>query len=374
MASTRISAQLPPDIDPTKAPIAFGRRALPKLNEEIQSPELLTQQRALMALCDLVHDPEKVYQAIQIGFVENLKNLLLHHDSTVRQKTTEILCIMAMHNVGRQGLIQKGVIPALAELMDDPVDICRKNTHQVFEMMAKLHEVISTQLHTENYCCNPLKTVDPFFAFRSLSTHIHHFERAADILHAGLIPLLMFKLKSELDEIQELILDTLSNCLRVEASEALSSGAITILKEKLTHSSVTIRSKAAQVLLEIGTHPEGKIVVGEVIPVLVSLLEDTDPEVQASATGALMFATIKPQGRFSALGAEAIPPLLKLVAGETSKARLSAIKTLTMLAELPEGCRKLLDHTDTFQQCLNDPCEAVRRAAEIAIRVIKRKP
>lgn len=75
---------------------------------------------------------------------------------------------------------------------------------------------------------------------------------AADILHAGLIPLLMFKLKSELDEIQELILDTLSNCLRVEASEALSSGAITILKEKLTHSSVTIRSKAAQVLLEIG--------------------------------------------------------------------------------------------------------------------------
>ncbi|NXK46748.1 RSP14 protein, partial [Chauna torquata] len=198
---------------------------------------------------------------------------------------------------------------------------------------------------------------------------------AADILHTGLIPLLIFKLKSELDEIQELILDTLSNCLRVEASGALSSGAITILKEKLTHSSATIRSKAAWVLLEIGTHAEGKSVVcEEVIPVLVSLLEDTDPEVQASATGALMFATVKPQGRYSALGAEAIPLLLKLVAGETSKARLSAIKTLTMLAELPEGRRKLLDHTDAFQQCLNDPCEAVKRAAEIAIRVIKWKP
>lgn len=67
MAHTRISANLPPDIDPTKAPIAFGKRALPKLNEELHSPELLTQQRALMALCDLVHDPENVYQAIGVG-------------------------------------------------------------------------------------------------------------------------------------------------------------------------------------------------------------------------------------------------------------------------------------------------------------------
>ncbi|XP_059683501.1 radial spoke head 14 homolog [Gavia stellata] len=339
MAHARISSNIPPDIDPTKAPIAFGKRALPKLHEELQSPELLTQQRALMALCDLVHNPEHVYHATEVGFLENLKTLLLHYDSTVRQKTTQILYTMAMHNVGRQGLIKNGVISALTELLDDPVDICRKNTHQIFEIMAKLPE------------------------------------GAVDILHAGLIPLLVFKLKTESDGIQELILDTLSNCLRVEASEALATGAITILKEKLTHSSVAIRSKAAWVLLEIGTHPEGKSVVcEEVIPALVSLLEDTDPEVQASATGALMFATVKPQGRFSALGAEAIPPLLKLVAEETSKARLSAIKTLTMLAELPEGRKTLLDHTDTFQQCLNDPCEAVKRAAKIAISVIKWKP
>lgn len=45
-----------------------------------------------------------------------------------------------------------------------------------------------------------------------------------------------------------------------------------------------------------------------------------------------------------------------------------------MLAELPEGRKTLLDHTDTFQQCLNDPCEAVKRAAKIAISVIKWKP
>lgn len=50
------------------------------------------------------------------------------------------------------------------------------------------------------------------------------------------------------------------------------------------------------------THPEGKSMLwDEVIPVLVSLLEDTDPEVQASATGALMFAALKPQGERQAV-------------------------------------------------------------------------
>ncbi|NXE34937.1 RSP14 protein, partial [Ptilorrhoa leucosticta] len=340
MAQPRISAYLPPDIDLTKAPLAFGRKALPKLNEELQSPELLTQQRALMALCDLVHDPEKVYQAIALGFLDNLKTLLVHHDQTVRQKTTEVLSIMALHSIGRQALTRSGVISALTGLLEDPVDICRKNTHQIFDMMAKLPE------------------------------------GAGGILRASLIPPLVLKLKTELDEIQELILDTLSNCLRVEVSEALEAGAVTVLKEKLSHASTAIRSKAAWVLLEISSHAEGKIAVCKegVIPVLLSLLEDTQPEVQVNSTGALMFAAVTPQGRSSAMGAEAIPPLLKLVAEETSKARLNAIKTLNLLAELPEGRQTLLDHRDTFQRCLDDPSEAVQRAAQIAITVIEWKP
>lgn len=46
------------------------------------------------------------------------------------------------------------------------------------------------------------------------------------------------------------------------------------------------------------SHPEGKIAVcqEEVIPVLVGLLEDTQPPVQANSAGALMFALVTPQG------------------------------------------------------------------------------
>lgn len=74
---------------------------------------------------------------------------------------------------------------------------------------------------------------------------------AVGIVESSLISSLVLKLKTELDEIQELILDTLSGCLRVEAFEALATGAVSILKEKLTHPSVAIRSKAARALLGI---------------------------------------------------------------------------------------------------------------------------
>lgn len=67
MASTRISKQPPPHIDPTQAPVAFGNRALPRLSMELQDPQLYIRQRALAALCDLVHDPERAYEAIHNG-------------------------------------------------------------------------------------------------------------------------------------------------------------------------------------------------------------------------------------------------------------------------------------------------------------------
>ena len=51
MADAKISMYLPPNVNPTQAAIAYGCRALPKLNEELQSDDLLTRQKALMALC-----------------------------------------------------------------------------------------------------------------------------------------------------------------------------------------------------------------------------------------------------------------------------------------------------------------------------------
>uniref|UniRef100_A0A8P4KC51 Rhabdoid tumor deletion region protein 1 n=1 Tax=Dicentrarchus labrax TaxID=13489 RepID=A0A8P4KC51_DICLA len=86
---------------PFRAPVAFGRRAVPQLFEELQQPEEERRQRALNSLCDLMHDPERIYQTVNGGFLEQLKVLLKDDDSTVRKKTCKLLHILTAHSIGR---------------------------------------------------------------------------------------------------------------------------------------------------------------------------------------------------------------------------------------------------------------------------------
>ncbi|XP_023604896.1 radial spoke head 14 homolog, partial [Myotis lucifugus] len=138
MAHTWISMYLPPDINPAQASIAYGCRALPKLNEELQSEDLQTRQKALMALCDLMHDPEHVYVAIDIGCLESLRVLLKDTNHMVRIKTTEVLSIMATHTVGRDGFLRDGIVTALSQLLNDPQPACRENLHLAFQHLAQV--------------------------------------------------------------------------------------------------------------------------------------------------------------------------------------------------------------------------------------------
>ncbi|XP_006979134.1 radial spoke head 14 homolog [Peromyscus maniculatus bairdii] len=341
MAHARISMYMPPDIDPTKAAIAYGCRALPKLNEELQSPNLQTRQKALVALCDLMHDPEYVYEAINIGCLESLKTLLKDEDNLVRIKTTEVLYIMATHNVGRTGFLEHDIILALSHLLDDHQIVCRENLHQAYKHLAQLPA------------------------------------GARGIVNSGLIPSLVWNLHSEEEYIQEIILDTLAPCLQEDATEALDSHAVPCFKEKLQSENRQLRSKAARALIAISIPLEGKQQVWqhEVIPILVDLLLDPDEEVQGNVAGALMHAAVTTEGKYAALDVDAIAPLLELLCATThSKVCLNTIKALTMLAEAPEGRRLLQPHLPTLRVFLQHKNEAIQRAAQIAIKVIEWKP
>ncbi|XP_006901469.1 PREDICTED: rhabdoid tumor deletion region protein 1 [Elephantulus edwardii] len=340
MAHTRISTYLPPNINPAQAAIAYGCRALPKLNEELQSEDLKTRQKALMALCDLVHDPEHVYVAIDTGCLESLKALLKDRDDMVRIKTTEVLNIMATHNVGRNGFLKHDIILALAPLLNDPQPLCRVNLHLAYQRLAQVPK------------------------------------GAQGIVRSGLIPLLVWKLQLEEETIQELILDTLAPCLWEDATEALDNRVVLFLKEMLLRANDDIRSKATRALMAVCIPLEGKNQVWkyDVIPILVHLLRDKVEEVQANAAGALMYVTVTTEGKYAALDVEAITPLLELLTSPKSKVRLFAVKALTMLAEAPEGRHYLQAHVPAFRIFEKDCNVALKQAALIAIKVIEWKP
>ncbi|XP_077986601.1 radial spoke head 14 homolog [Glandiceps talaboti] len=341
MTTTRISAHLPPDIDVTKAPLAYGDRALPRLNRELKDEELITRQRALRTLCDYLHDPEHIAESLRVGVAESLKALLPDKDGTVRQKTTEVLYILAGHNVGREAFLDFEIILPLSKLFDDELDIVRKNTHMAMEMVCEM----------------PLG--------------------AAGVVEAGLIPKLVNKLRTELEEIKEYILDTLHFCMRVEQLQALQSGAMEVFTDLLKHESKVIRAKAARDIMDLSVPLEGKKRACEVnaLPPLVGLLKDEEADVRCKAAGAIMTITITTQGKYQAIEAAAISNLVMLVNDETSEVRLNALKAITTLSEAPQGRAALLKHVELIQKHIDeDKSEAVQKAAEIAVKVITWKP
>ncbi|KAK2193658.1 hypothetical protein NP493_8g00015 [Ridgeia piscesae] len=340
MGETLISAKYPPHIDVSRAPLAYGHRALPRMNRELKDAHLLTRQRAIMSLCDYLHDPEHIASAIREGLVATLKHLLVDNDVTIRHKATECLFVIAGHTIGRDAFIDYDIILPLSALFNDPEDIVRKNTHLAFEMVS------------------------------------HTGIGAEGIVEAELVPHLVSKLPVEHDEIKAIILDTLHFCLKVNTQAALESDAMSVFTELLGHATSTIQAKAALDIMALSVPLDGKNKAVEVkcMAQLVALLGSPDIDVRANAAGAIMMITVTTRGKYTALEAEAILPLVKLVDDPTSEVKLNALKALTCLAETPEGRKTLLEHVQKIQERTSDRVPAVVKAALIAIKVITWEP
>ncbi|CAG2239140.1 Radial spoke head 14 homolog [Mytilus edulis] len=321
MAHTVISAKYPPHIDPTRTPLAYGDRAVPRLNRELNDSTLLVRQRAVMSLCDYLHDPEHIAEALAIGTAESLKKLLSDTDLTVRQKATECLFVIGGHAIGRDSFLAQGIVEPVSKLFDDKEDVARRNAHQAIEMISE----------------TPLET----------------------------------------EEIKILILDTLHFCMAVDTEQALKAGAMEMFTKLLEHKSPVIRAKASRDIMNLSVPLDGKNKAVEVksVPELVKLLKDKDADVRANAAGALMMITITTKGKYTAINeGKAIQPLVDLVDDEKSEVRLNALKALTCLSEAPEGRKVLLDHVEKIKNRTTDSIPAVVKAANIAVKVITWKP
>jgi len=341
MASTLISARLPPNIDPTKAQLAYGGRALPKLNEELNDSEVTTRQKALMALCDVVHNPEYVVQTIKCSIIESLKKLLKDEDAVVRMKATEVMLIISGHAVGRQSLIDEEVIEPLSKLFDDGCHDVRHNAHKTMEMISSA----------------PPGPVG--------------------IVACDLIPVLIQKLSIEDYHIQLLILDSLHRCIRVNPQQALQHNGMAVFTSLLKHDLSTVRAKAAMDIKELSFPTEGKDKACEEgsIELLAGLLNDGSVDVRSQVCAALMTITITTRGKFTAMRCKIIPNLISLLQDPCVEVRLNALKLVTTLSETPEGRKQLLESLESVSALKDDDdSAAVRKAAKIAENSIMWKP
>ncbi|KAK3774330.1 hypothetical protein RRG08_056377 [Elysia crispata] len=336
MAGVVISSKYPPNIDPTRTPLAYGDRAIPRLNRELNDDRLLVRQRAVVSLCDHLHDPEHIAEALRNDIGMSLKNLLKDADITVRQKATECLFVMAGHALGRDSFLETESIYPVAKLFDDTEDIARKNAH---------------------LCVMRISETPP---------------GAEGIVKAQFVGLLVNKLQTELNEIKELILDTLHFCMREDTDSALEAKAMEAFTMLLKHDLPVIRAKAARDIMDLSVPLAGKdraVACGS-LQLLKDMLTDSTKEVRANAAGAIMTITITTKGKYTALNCECIPPLVALVDDMNSEVRLNAIKALTCLSEAPEGRQKLLEHVEKIRDHENDHIAAVAKAAKIGVKVI----
>ncbi|KAE8277042.1 Radial spoke head 14-like protein [Larimichthys crocea] len=254
-------------IDPSRAPVAFGRRAVPQLFEELQQrPEAARRHRALNSLCDLMHDPERVYQTVTGGQSgAGLTVFVLQDKETVRQRDSEAVRQRGSEAVRQQALLSSSLLPPLSQLLDDPSSSCRRSVHRVLKRLTLL-------------------------------------PAGADAL-LTLVPKLMLKLRQEKEEeeVQALILSTLSSCSYQDPRPALANDGVSLLGHILSHRSTNIRREAADALMALSVCRDGKEQVCEqnLLPVLVGLLQDEDLEVQVNAVGVIMFTVTITTGTHS---------------------------------------------------------------------------
>ncbi|KAM3611614.1 uncharacterized protein V6R79_021360 [Siganus canaliculatus] len=343
-----MAARMP---DLGRAPVAFGRWSVPLLFAELQQPEAERRLRALASLCDLVHDNERVQQTVNGGFLDQLKVLIQDEDPSIRAKTCEFLQVLSAHHTGRLGVLRSSLLPPLSLLVDDSSSSCRRSAHRVLNRLSLLPEGVESLL--------------------------------------TLVPALMRRLREEQQEEEEeevLLLSTLSSCFRLDPVPALDQDAISLLGPRLSHRSVDVRREAAAAMMALSVNEGGKqrLCKGAVLPVLVQLLQDEDLEVQTSAAGALMYTSIITAGKRRCLDLDVVPVLLDLLARKQEGGRgrgrkaltLYSLRTLTSLAEAPDGRRLLLEQLPLLEARseASEEDQDVRRAAQTAIRVITWAP
>lgn len=145
----------------------------------------------------------------------------------------------------RQALLSSPLLARLSQLLDDPSPLCRTRAHRVMNSLALL---------PAGRRGRPLDDM----AERAFFDAPALVRLGAKALQA-LVPKLMLKLQEgqeeKEEEVQALLLSTLSCCSRLDAAPALSHRGVTLIGRKLSHACSNIRREAAGAMMALRLGP-----------------------------------------------------------------------------------------------------------------------
>lgn len=111
--------------------------------------------------------------------------------------------------------MESGIIQPVSELWEDSEDIVRRNAHLTLKMISET------------------------------PTGAH------GLVVSQLVPKLVFKLPTELNEIKILILDELHYCMGIDTEDALESKGMETFTNLLSHENPEIRGRAARNIMDL---------------------------------------------------------------------------------------------------------------------------
>lgn len=295
--------------------VAFLARAPHKFTENLYAESDVVKQETLktMATWLLSHPKNKVSQ-VEADAVTVLTQLVASPDALVRERTTQVLALLATVQQGIDAMLAGGTVPELLKAMQDPSEATRHHVHLTLQKVGELPEGISA------------------------------------MVNAGGTAMLVAVCK---EQVSGDALLTLKACLKDPQglSDALDSKAIAAMVAALSHSHQHVLQHALKNITFL-TNPDAAkkeaIEEGAVVPV-TKLLQHPEWPVRASAASALGSIALDIEGKRQAFEAGAAESLIALLRDKNLPVVLLSVRALSVVAEYK-------------RQVLSTPQEGVYRA------------
>ncbi|CAG9767017.1 unnamed protein product [Ceutorhynchus assimilis] len=301
------------NVDVTKRPEGFGKWAMPKLRRDLHNKDPTIVTAALASISDLVHDPERCYEAIKLKILDRMVDLIYHETSSVREKTAHALKSIAGVAEGKVAIVENdSLMNNLLDRVEDQFTEIRLQTAACIEMIAR-------------------------------------YWKTADVLvECGFIQVLLNNL-DDVCKIVEIHLETLNSLFYCDGKQlAIEEDGFEALHRLLERDEGKIMSLACMCLAKLCSIKEGRKMAKQmnILPQLNVLLNDERVEVHTAAAQAIMFCTIISSEKNRASQIKGLPKRLAQLCKNKLRpnCQMYAIKALTCICEHPLIRKEVSQH------------------------------